>query len=397
MTVLTSKPAVNIRSELADLKKPAGLAGAEMLSATTIVEQAALLGIAPKNIIKNGAIAIDQRGAFAGVSVSGTSGSDRITGFGPDRFKLYMSETFTTLDATIRQTADGPSGFSTCLEIETITVETAAANGDLYAVQHLMEGFDVQGLGWGTSEAKPVTLQFWVKSNTPGTYPISMYMAEGGGDQVNFTYTIEQSEVWQQIVWVIPGNFAAAPANDNTVGLTINMAFAAGATYKGGGSQPNWGAYANNKWADGIEVDLGAIDGNYFRMTGVQLTKGSFPEGVPFEHKSFSDDLRDCQRYFYRPTTAGDLTGNTFAQAFNSSGVIGSFVYKETMRATPAIVSFSIGNGTAGQIRKTSDGAATSSAGAANIGLNSFGFVTGMSGLTTGDAYDLTFTADAEL
>ena len=179
--------------------------------------------------------------------------------------------------------------------------------------------------------------------------------------------------------------------------MELHWILSAGSTFTGGAAAPGWVSFSDAQIAVGHEVDFGAVDASKFRLTGVQLTKGSFPEGVPFEHKSISDDLRDCQRYFYRSATAGDLTGNTLAQAFNSAGVVGSFVYKETMRAAPAIVSFSIGNGTAGQIRKTSDGATTSSAGAANIGPNSFGFVTGMSSLTTGDAYDLTFTADAEL
>ena len=121
------------------------------------------------------------------------------------------------------------------------------------------------------------------------------------------------------------------------------------------------------------------------------------PVATELEQEEISTTLSKCQRYYYRPTTAGDLTGNTHAQAATAAVVVGSFVYKETMRAAPTIALFSIGNGTAGRIRKTSDGAETTSAGAANIGLNSFGFATGMSNLTAGDAYDLTFTADAEL
>ena len=121
------------------------------------------------------------------------------------------------------------------------------------------------------------------------------------------------------------------------------------------------------------------------------------PVATEFEQEDITTTLSKCQRYFYRPTTASNLTGNTACQAFNAGGIVGSFIYKETMRAAPTIALFSTANGTAGQIRKTSDGATTGSAAAANIGTNGFGFVTGMSNLTSGDPYDLTFTASAEL
>jgi len=391
MTVLTSKPAVNIRSELADLKKPTGLAGAEMLSATTIVEQAALLGIAPKNMIKNGAMAINQRGTVAVVSDSGASAD-----YALDRFFCQTTAALTLLDFTQSQVADGPSGFSNCLQVEVDTIEVIAAAGDLFRISHFIEGLDIQGLGWGTSEAKSITLQFWVNSTVPGTY--AMYgHTSNGSTVINFTYNIEKADVWQQVVWVIPPLFTSAIDDDNSTGLQLHFILSAGSSFTGGAAAPVWEGYSDGQIAVGHKVDFGAIDASKFKLTGVQLTKGAFPEGVPFEHKSFSDDLRDCQRYFYRPTIAGDLTGNTLGQAFSAAGVVGSFVYKETMRTVPAIVTFSIGNGTAGQIRKTSDGASTSSAAAANIGPNSFGFVTGVSGLTAGDPYDLTFTADAEL
>jgi hypothetical protein len=45
MTVKVTKPAINVREELADLRKPSGTAGEAMLRAETIIQQAALLEI----------------------------------------------------------------------------------------------------------------------------------------------------------------------------------------------------------------------------------------------------------------------------------------------------------------------------------------------------------------
>jgi hypothetical protein len=327
MTVNITKPAINLRSELADLRKPTGIAGEAMLRAETIIQQAALLGVAPNNIIKNGAMAINQRG-----STSLVSGTGDKKAYGPDRFQLYLDSAYTDLDATIRQVADGPSGFSTCLEVEVDTIEAVASSGDLFRVMQKLEGLDLQGLGWGTSAGKPLTLQFWVKSNTAGTYSLYAYMPEGGGDIVNFTYTINQSAVWQKVVWVIPPNTAAAPANDNTASLEIGWTLAAGTLYTSGGhATVGWESYNNNLICNGQLVDLGAVDAQYFRMTGVQATIGAFPEGVPFQHRSYGEELAACQRYYN--VVSFSIQDYPPTSGYGSTHIL----WTQTMRGAPAV------------------------------------------------------------
>ena len=339
MAVVVTKPALNVRSELADLRKPTGIAGEAMLAADTIIQQAALLGVAPNNLVKNGAMAVYQRGAGTIVS----DGSNVKEAFGPDRLKLYSTEAYTVLDATIRQTADGPEEFSTCSEVEIDTLEAVAAATDLIMLMYNFEGLDLQGLGWGTSAGKPLTLQFWVKSNTPGTYALSAYMPEGGGDIVTFAYTINQSAVWQKVVWVIPPNTAAVPANDNTASLVIRFVLAAGTTYKGGTPQPNWGANANNLHAAEQLVDLGAVDASYFRMTGVQATIGAFPEGVPFQHEDYGTTLAKCQRYFQRYPSSDQADSGAYAGiggygfAVTTTALDSSIQLPVTMRLEPTM------------------------------------------------------------
>ena len=75
MTVKVSKPAINVREELADLRKPSGVAGEAMLRAETPQEQRSLIGLGQRNMIINGDFQVWQRGT------SGTSG------FVADRWK----------------------------------------------------------------------------------------------------------------------------------------------------------------------------------------------------------------------------------------------------------------------------------------------------------------------
>ena len=333
MTVKVTKPAINVREELADLKKPTGIAGEAMLRAETIVEQAALLGVAPNNIIKNGAMAVNQRGSTSVVSES--NGATKTT-YGPDRFKVN-SFSMVAVDYTIRQTADGPDGYSNCLEVEIDTVETVGSN-DLFRIQTFLEGLDIQGLAWGTSAAKPLTLQFWVKSNQIGTYGMYGHTPEGS-TVINFAYTINQPNIWQKVVWVIPPLTSHAPNNDNTVGLELQWMLSAGSTFTSGGSQPNWTGLTNAKLVGGHLVDFGATDANYFRLTGVQATIGAFPEGVPFQHRSYGEELAACQRYHYLHSPEGSYLIVQYQAGYRCMQVD----FPTTMRAPPAfsVASFS--------------------------------------------------------
>jgi len=62
MTVRVNKPAINVREELADLRKPTGIAGEAMLRAETPQEQFNLIGAGRRNLIINGDFQVWQRG-----------------------------------------------------------------------------------------------------------------------------------------------------------------------------------------------------------------------------------------------------------------------------------------------------------------------------------------------
>ena len=62
MTVKINKPAVNLREELNELKKPTGVAGEAMLRAENAQEQQALIGVGRRNLIINGDFDVWQRG-----------------------------------------------------------------------------------------------------------------------------------------------------------------------------------------------------------------------------------------------------------------------------------------------------------------------------------------------
>jgi len=341
-----------------------------------------------RNMIINGAMNVAQRAT----SVTGLGAASGY--FTLDRYTMLRDATAGRF--TMSQTADGPNGISAnCLKLDCTTADTSIAAGEHLILRQMIEGQNVQRIGKGVVGAKQVTVSFYVKANAAFTFGCELFDVTAER-QCTKLFSTTTDWVRHEITFPADVDDGSSPFNDdNSNELELNFWIHAGSTFTSGNL--NSSVFNNLSSANrvvGIDSFFSSTDNNFF-LTGVQLEVG--PVATEFEQEDISTTLAKCQRYYYRPTTAGDLTGNTHAQAATAAVVIGSFVYKETMRAAPTIALFSIGNGTAGRIRKTSDGAETTSAGAANIGLNSFGFATGMSNLTAGDAYDLTFTADAEL
>ena len=342
-----------------------------------------------RNMVINGAMNVAQRSA----SVTGLGAADGY--FTCDRWHINQGAT-SAGRFTMSQTADGPDGISAnCIKIDCTTADTSIAAGEYLILEQRFEGQNLQRMGKGLAGAKQVTVSFYVKASAAFDFVVELYDADHDR-QISKLYSTTTD--WVRHEFTIPADVDGGDQpldDDNALSFLLDFWLHSGATYTSGTlNTASWANATAANLAAGIDSFFSSTDNNFF-LTGVQMEVG--PVATEFEQEDISTTLAKCQRYYYRPTTAGDLTGNTHAQAATAAVVVGSFVYKETMRAAPTIALFSIGNGTAGRIRKTSDGAETTSAAAANIGTNSFGFATGMSNLTAGDAYDLTFTADAEL
>ena len=103
MTVKVSKPAINVREELADLKKPTGIAGQAMLRAETPQEQFNLIGAGRRNLIINGNMLVAQRGT----SFSSYSGYhiDRFKGFGHDYERIDNGDFYSLRSTYVSGTA----------------------------------------------------------------------------------------------------------------------------------------------------------------------------------------------------------------------------------------------------------------------------------------------------
>lgn len=286
MTVKITKPKINVREELNDLKKPTGIAGEAMLRAETPQEQFNLIGAGRRNLIINGAMQVAQRGNSAT-----TIASNQYTTC--DRFLQEFSSASWSINST--QETDGPSGFDYSLKLAATSGATLGSGEHMIPFEYRVEGYDASRLGWGTTEAKDVTLSFWIKSNRPGIKTVDFTMQGGGTNPfIARQYTINSANTWEYKTITIPAHTTATNVNTaHTNAFTIFWWALSGSTFNSGEIVKTWGAQTPANRAAGTSATIAS--GDYWQITGVQLELGKV--ATPFEHRSYGEELALCQRY----------------------------------------------------------------------------------------------------
>ena len=330
MAVKITKPEINIREKIAELDKPSGIAGEAMLRAETPQEQFNLINAGRRNLIINGAMRIAQRGTSASVTGSG------FTYETIDRIKIARTGT-DQLVVTASQETDAPDGFTYSHKLDVTTAESAIASDEYYrGLQYTIEGQDLTGIGYGTSNAKPVTLSFWVKSSRAGTYSVGFFRDESTDRIYSTSYTVDGVGVWEYKSIVIEGDTTSAITADNSGRLALIWYLMAGSTFTGG-SLTGWGNYfAAGDLAKDHNVAWGTSTDDYWQITGVQLELGKV--ATPFEHRSYGEELALCQRYYYRTAPGNSYSWLAWGGYSNTTtNAIVFLQFPERMRAVPTL------------------------------------------------------------
>ena len=262
-----------------------------------------------RNRIINGAMVIDQRNA--GASVTPTAGA----GYTVDRWQYQVTQ---SSKITFQQNAGSvtpPVGFKNYLGSTIVSSATVGAS-DYFVIDQGIEGFNIADLGWGTANAKTVTLSFQVYSSLTGTF--GGCIRNGGGTRsYPFTYSIPIANTWTSISVTIVGDTTGTWATDNTAGILVYIGLGVGSTYSG--TAGSW-AGANYLGATGATSVVGT-SGATFYITGVQLEVGT--NATSFDYRPYGTELALCQRYCM--VYAQGQNGNTNIRAFgyNNSSTAG--------------------------------------------------------------------------
>ena len=277
-----------------------------------------------RNLIINGAMQVAQRGtSVASVNTGGY--------YTCDRWKFVETGAHTAV-YTFTQDTTGPNGFSNSFKVATTTADATPTG--LNAISYFAEGFDLQRLGYGSSDANTSTLSFWVKSSQTGTCAILVYLFDGNLS-LTLNYTVDAADTWEYKTLNIPANTSQAIANDNTAGLELDFVIMADTATYGTTAQATWGSYSSTTRAYGQTLNAAATTSDYFQITGVQLEVGD--TATPFEHRSYGQELALCQRYYWRKV--GETVYQRFAHGGATSATVAdsNIYFPVTMRAIPTL------------------------------------------------------------
>jgi hypothetical protein len=249
------------------------------------------------NRIINGDMRIDQRN-------NGAAGS--ASGYTVDRWSWNASVAST---GNWQRGSSILAGFPYQLTFST-TASHAIVAADYFIFTQSIEADAVSDFAWGTPQAQPVTLSFWVQSTMTGTFGGSLqnYLSTRS---YPFSYSIPVASTWTKIVITIPGDTAGTwvmSGNSGAVGVQFSLGM--GSTRSG----------PANAWATGNflsvsgAVNIVGTNGAMIGITGVKLEIGSV--ATPFNYDSLAKRMADCQRYYqYLQNTYCSATvpsGNTF-------------------------------------------------------------------------------------
>jgi hypothetical protein len=342
------------------------------VNGTAVWSAASTFGM--KNRLINGGMTIDQRNAGASVSnqASRAYALDRWASLGSSGSKFTIQQTPSATE-TGYATRVG-AGFTNYMAI-TSSAATSVASGDYYTMEQRVEGFNVADLAWGTANAKPITISFWVYSSLTGTF---------GGSVVNsaqnrsypFTYTISAASTWEQKTITVAGDTSGTWVTTNGIGIDLIFGLGVGSTFSN-----TAGAWVGSlAFSATGATNVVSTNGATWYITGVQLEKGS--TATSFDFRSIGTELALCQRYFqsWGGTTLYEYMG--VGQASSTTNAYIQVPQLVSFRAAPSVSTvgtLSIG----GAITVTSIAID-------QAGLNSVGIAAGVaSGLTSGNCVRL--------
>jgi hypothetical protein len=330
-----------------------------------------------KNRIINGAMVIDQRNAGASVNAV-----DNL--YTVDRWQCYSN---VSGKYTVQQNAGSvtpPSGFTNYLGATSVSSYSVASSDYLGLLQRI-EGFNVGDLGWGTANAKTVTLSFWVRSSLTGTFGGSFTNA-GFNRSYPFSYTISSANTWEQKSITVAGDTTGTWLTNNGTGIEVLFSLGMGSSNSG-----TAGAWATGwKAAPTGATSVVGTNGATFYITGVQLEVGSNATG--FEYRQYGQELALCQRYFQK--IGGSASGYQYTAmaggwAENSSAAIFTIALPVSMRTAPTFGT----SGTTGDYQwrgySPTTGTVTAVPNSTEIGILGGRFDCAISGLTAGSSGSL--------
>jgi hypothetical protein len=337
--------------------------------------------LAALNLIINGAMEISQE---IGTSTKSLSvGDNSLYTYNLDQWFSYK---LASNNWNVRQVADGPVGWSRCLDYNAAATQAIGAT-HFYSLGTFIEGTRLARLGFGTASAGKITLGFWCKSDSTGTAWVTFY--NGGLNRCyRASYSISSPNTWEYKTITIDADQSGVWATDTGRGLWISWCIGSGASAQS--------ATVNTWTSDGTvngggpgQTNFLPSASNYFRLTGVFLVPTA---DVPSAARSIifrgnqEDELDRCMRHFETSYDLNVAVGTAAAVGFVDHGIVltsgvvsatqqgRTVFFKKIKRASPSITFYSPPTGASGKMRDINAGADINGA-TGTIGTRAFAWL----------------------
>ena len=295
------------------------ISGTTGITLATQFDSASTFGF--KNRIINGGMVIDQRNAGAVLTPINSQ-------YTLDRWQAVVTQ---ASKFTVQQgSGSSPVNFSNYLTVVSSSAYSVLS-GDAFDIQQPIEGFNVADLGWGTANAKTVTLSFQVISSLTGTFGGAITNS-AANRSYPFSYSVPTANTWTTISVTIAGDTSGTWLTTSGIGLVVRFGLGSGSTFSG--TSGAWAA-GNLIQPTGTVSVVGTNTANW-AVTGVQLEQGS--TATTFDFRSYGTELALCQRYL--PAITGN-SNSLFGFFYSTTNAYVGCTFPVTARVAPTGATFS--------------------------------------------------------
>ena len=302
-----------------------------------------------RNLVTNGEFLVSQRNGTSAITVSSNGNG------WADMWKVSAPSGHSLTAQIINDgpTGSGNQGFQySARYTNDNSVNNPTSGQTCYHQLTALEANDVAHLNLGGSTAKTITISFWVKSSQTGTWAFAMgnttsgYYTSGNTNRSFVTsYVISSANTWEYKTITIAGDQSGTWNKVGTGGgLSFVWDLGSGGSHQT--SSPDaWEATDMIRYS-GCK-NIGDVANATWQITGVQVEVGSCASA--FEHRSYSDELRRCQRQYWQPDTGSShlLELATWSHGVADTGGmrIQAYPWPVPMRANPSLSYYDASSG----------------------------------------------------
>lgn len=307
-----------------------------------------------RNKLINGSMSINQR-TFGDVLSIPLNISSTEKNYVVDRWSCECAPQQPTNFAQLVafQSSDAPNGFTNSLAVSVAVPQTSHTPlidpQTRASLSQTIEVKDIVDLKYGTTEAVPLTLSFWVKSNYAGNYTGQVKtLTESGSNRSRlFAYTLSSTS-WEYKTINIPGDTDVSTKITSTHYLTASNSAGMSVEFNIG-SGNNYGVTLTSPpsgWISGDVLTLNSFVGAIanisqltllasalLKITGIQLEKGITP--TPFEYRPLVVETSLCQRYFETSYPLNTKPGSILTAPLNKDDGFEFYNLSQFVYSTP--------------------------------------------------------------